>query len=74
VRTHRAVALTIGAIARELGEPIHRVQYAIRTRGIEPECVAGNIRVFGDDAIERVAGILHEINGQRLPMHEGASQ
>jgi hypothetical protein len=74
VRTHRALALTIGAIARELGEPIHRVQYAIRTRGIEPECLAGNIRVFGDDTIERVAGILNEIDGQRLPIHGGMSQ
>jgi hypothetical protein len=29
-------ALTVGAIASELREPIHRIQYAIKTRGIEP--------------------------------------
>jgi len=64
VRT-RAAALTIGAIARELGEPIHRVQYVIRTRGIDPEVMAGNIRVFADDVVERVADILQEIDRQK---------
>jgi hypothetical protein len=64
VQTHRGVALTVGAIARELGEPIHRVAYAIRTRGIDPECLAGHIRVFAPDAIERVSDILREIDRQ----------
>ena len=54
--------MTVGAIARELGEPIHRVEYAIRTRGIEPEAIAGHIRVFPPDAIERVADILRGID------------
>jgi hypothetical protein len=62
VGTHRDVALTIGAIARQLGEPIHRVQYAIKTRRIEPEALAGQIRVFGPDTIERVADILRAID------------
>jgi hypothetical protein len=57
-------ALTIGAIASELYEPVHRVQYAIKTRGIEPESVAGNIRVFAPETVERVAAILHEIDRQ----------
>ena len=60
--THRDIALTIGAIARELGEPIHRVEYAIRTRGIKAECLAGHVRVFGADVIDRVADILREID------------
>jgi hypothetical protein len=66
VRTNRDAALTVGAIARELGEPIHRVQYAIRTRGVEPECLAGNIRVFADDVVERVASILSQIDRQKV--------
>ncbi len=57
-------ALTVGAIARTLGEPLHRVQYAIRTRDIEPEAIAGNIRVFRQTSIERVADILKEIDSQ----------
>jgi hypothetical protein len=58
-------ALTIGAIARELGEPIHRVQYAVKTRGIKPEAVAGNIRVFPPETVERVADILSDIDRQQ---------
>jgi hypothetical protein len=73
VPTHRAVAPTIGAIARELGEPIHRVQYAIRTRYIEPEAMAGHIRVFSPDTIERVADILSEIDRQAARRGGGLS-
>jgi ribosomal protein L19E len=65
VSTHRDVAPTIGAIARKLGEPIHRVEYAVRTRRIEPECLAGNIRVFAPDAVDRVADALREIDRQK---------
>jgi hypothetical protein len=57
-------ALTVGAIASELRESIHRVQYAIKTRGIEPESVAGNIRMFAPEAVECVAAILREIDRQ----------
>jgi hypothetical protein len=56
--------VTVGAIAQELSEPIHRVQYAIKSRGIEPEALAGNIRVFAPAVIERVAEILREIDRQ----------
>lgn len=59
-------ALTIGAIASELNEPVHRVQYVIKTRGIEPESVAGNIRVFAPETVELIAAILHEINRQAV--------
>jgi hypothetical protein len=62
VETRRDIAWTIGAIARELGEPIHRIEYVIKTRGIEPECVAGHIRVFGADVVERIAEILRGID------------
>jgi hypothetical protein len=57
-------APTIGAIARELGEPVHRVQYAVKTRGIEPEYMAGNLRVFGLDAVDRIADVLRQIDRQ----------
>jgi hypothetical protein len=66
-------ALTIGAIARELGEPIHRVQYAVKTRGITPEAVAGNIRVFPPETVERVADILRAIDRQQS-RHEAAGR
>jgi hypothetical protein len=58
----RKRALTIGAIAHELNEPIHRVQYAVRTRAIEPEAMAGHIRVFPPEAVGRIADILRDID------------
>jgi hypothetical protein len=61
IRPHKA-ALTIGAIARELGEPVHRVQYVVKTRAIEPEAMAGNLRIFPPEAVERVADILRAID------------
>lgn len=72
MRPHKA-ALTVGAIARELGEPVHRVQYAVKTRAIEPEAVAGNLRIFAPEAVERVAGILRDIDRQADRRSGGAA-
>jgi hypothetical protein len=74
VPTQRAVALTVGAIARELGEPIHRVQYAIRTRDIEPEAIAGNLRIFTPETVEQVADILRDIDRQAARREGGLPQ
>jgi hypothetical protein len=74
VPTHRAVALTAGVIARELDEPLHRVQYAIRTRGIEPETIAGNLRIFTPETVEQVADILRDIDRQAARREGGLSQ
>jgi hypothetical protein len=62
--TVRGRALTLGAIARALDEPIHRVEYVIRTRHIEPEAIAGHIRIFAPETVERVADILRDIDRQ----------
>jgi hypothetical protein len=74
VPSHRAVALTAGVIARELDEPLHRVQYAIRTRGIEPEAIAGNLRIFTPETVEQVADILREIDRQAARREGGLSR
>jgi len=73
VPTHRGVALTIGAIARDLGEPVHRVQYAIKTRSIQPEAIAGNLRIFPLEAVEHVAEILRDIDRQAARRKEGVA-
>jgi hypothetical protein len=46
---------TIGEIARRLGQPVHRIQYVIRARHIQPCGWAGNARVFPEDAVELIA-------------------
>ena len=50
---------TVGEIARRYGVPVHRVEYIVKSRGILPQARAGNLRVFADDQIERIAEILN---------------
>ena len=47
-------APTVGEIAKRTGWPIHSVEYYIRSRKIEPVLRAGNIRVFGEDIVQRL--------------------
>lgn len=51
---------TVGVLARELGVPIYRVAYILRTRPhITPAARAGHARLFDADA---VAMLRHELN------------
>lgn len=51
---------TIGEVARLLGQPIHRIEYLMRSRRhITPRATAGCARCFDDEAI---AQIRHELN------------
>jgi len=47
-------ALTTGEIAKQLGWPLHRVQYLVRTRQIEPTARAGILRLFDPAILERL--------------------
>jgi len=61
---------TPGVIAAELGEPLHRVQYVLRTRiHIRPAATAGRLRLFDTQA---VAMIRHALNG--MDDRKGASR
>ena len=53
---------TVGTIAQRLQEPIHRVEYVIRTRNIQPEAWAGNCRVFSEAAERRIAAELRRMD------------
>jgi hypothetical protein len=57
--------LTIGQIARRLNEPIHRIDYAIKTRNIMPVGIAGNARVFEEEHVEQIAAALREIDSRQ---------
>ncbi|MFH1924152.1 MAG: MerR family transcriptional regulator [Planctomycetota bacterium] len=56
---------TIGEIARRLGEPVHRVEYVIRSRNIPPVATAGNARIFSEAAVDRIASELRRIDEER---------
>jgi hypothetical protein len=53
---------TVGEIARRLGQPVHRVEYVIKARRIQPSGRAGNCRVFSEADVERIA---EELRGMR---------
>ena len=59
------IAITIGEIARRLNVPIHRVEYTVRSRNIQPISTAGNLRIFDVAAIDHVAAILLEMDKKR---------
>jgi hypothetical protein len=54
-------ALTVGEIARQAGCPIHRIEYIIRSRGINPVQRAGIARVFTPADVDRITGEVKRI-------------
>jgi hypothetical protein len=52
---------TTGEIARRLGQPIHRIEYVIRARRLQPSGWAGNARVFCEEAVDQIAAELQRI-------------
>jgi len=61
-----ATAPTIGAIALQHNVPVHRVEYVIRTRGIQPIAWAGNARIFSDADVAYIASELRRIDEERV--------
>ena len=56
---------TVGEIARRLDEPLHRVEYVIRSRRIDEAGRAGNARVFSDVNVDFIAGELRRIDEEK---------
>jgi hypothetical protein len=59
------ICLTVGQIAQQLNEPIHRVVYAIKTRNIAPSGIAGHARVFEEEHLEQIAAALRDIDARQ---------
>ena len=58
------VALSVGEIARRIGCPIHRVEYVIRSRALQPKERAGNVRVFSEADISLITGEIRRIDAR----------
>jgi hypothetical protein len=56
---------TVGEIARRLAEPVHRIEYILRTRNIRPAGIAGNSRVYAEADVERIAAELQGIDARK---------
>jgi hypothetical protein len=51
---------TVGVLAQKLNQPVHRVQYLLRTRKhIAPVAIAGRSRLYTE---QTVAQLRHELN------------
>jgi hypothetical protein len=49
---------TIGEIARQAGQPLHRVEYLVRARNIAPIGRAGRLRVFSEETSREIVAEL----------------
>lgn len=57
---------TPGVLAADLGEPLHRVLYVLRTRRhIRPTANAGRLRLYDRDAVELLRHELTTIDARR---------
>ena len=57
---------TPGVIAHELGEPLHRVLYVLRTRPcIAPAARAGRLRLYDRQAVAMVRQVLNAMDARR---------
>jgi hypothetical protein len=45
---------TVGEIARRLGQPVHRIEYVLRSRQIRPTGRAGNSRVYSEEQVAQI--------------------
>ncbi|NQU20609.1 MAG: hypothetical protein HQ567_04950 [Candidatus Nealsonbacteria bacterium] len=59
------VANTVGEIARRLEEQVHRIEYVIRSRDIQPESWAGNARIFSEADVQYIQSELRRIDEER---------
>jgi hypothetical protein len=59
------IAPTVGEIAKRLAEPLHRVEYVIRSRCIQPATRAGNVRIFTEPDVALIAHELRLIDARQ---------
>ena len=63
--------LTVGEIARRLQTKVHRVEYIIRSRNIQPIGWAGHARVFSDASLDHITSELRRMDAERRCKVEG---
>lgn len=69
--THCPSLRTPGVIARELGEPLHRVLYVLRTRPfITPSARAGRLRLYDRQAVAMIRHALNAMDARKGASHD----
>ena len=65
---------TPGVLAADLGEPLHRVLYVLRTRPhIRPAARAGRLRLYDRDAAALIRHELNAMDARRTDREGGES-
>lgn len=54
-------SLTLGQIAEKLGQPLHKIGYAIKSRRLECDGRAGRLRMYGPDKVRLIAQALENM-------------
>lgn len=67
--TSTPLAPTVGEISRRTGVSIHRVEYIIRARNIQPSSRAGNVQIFSEVYVEHIASELRRIDEEKEGHH-----
>ena len=62
---------TVGDIARKIGVPRTRLDYAIAKAGIQERCRAGILRLFSTDQIPVLRTALDQVRSKSPPKAEG---
>ena len=63
---------TPGVLAADLGEPLHRVLYVLRTRHhIRPSARAGRLRLYDREALAMIRRELNAIDARRAGQKGG---
>ena len=57
--------LTVGEIAARLGQPIHRIEYVIDSRGLRPTAWAGHARIFSESDLQFIEGVIRKMDADR---------
>jgi len=70
--TTEPTLITPGVIAKELGEPLHRILNILKTRvHIKPSARAGTLRLYNKAAVAMVRHELNTIDARRGVPHAG---
>lgn len=65
MRSSVPASATVGEIARRLNEPVHRIEYVIRSRGLQPVSRAGHAGIYSDADVQNIASELHRIDEEK---------
>jgi len=56
---------TLGTVSEQLGQPVHRIAYILRTRKhIQPTATAGRLRLFNQQTIELIKAEIETIDSK----------